>query len=513
MHSRAEKPANMVNTDTLIDLIINYVTKTNFATLIFILGKTVHSAGLNYFSADEFMKYFFRTDEPDEQENIAVKIAITLAILGSAGVNLFVNFPAFRRNWTASSNESPLPSDGANASFTEQLIRTPLKAGAWAYGGMTALLGYFLTHQLSELIAASTGTDAYDAAWKTIIIDIAGVFVATLVFLKYAAYDIQLSKKNADRIAAAMVNIDIPLDKSMLVTLIISLLTLTIAPMQAYFFAKPSLENTPVIKDIAMAVTILTILCCTVTAVAVSTWLPSIYDALHKILNPSDQSNDEKNKDDKTPAVVAGIFKGTAHATGLLDATTQGLANYMGMIAVAQRVLGVDPYKATMITLASIALLNGTITHYAYSVAPGVEMSYQGFAKMFSSSQKKNDVEVGGSDLDQCINADSDQSDAPNEFTPLLSGNGIEIVNATASHNIFTCNSPGKGSALFSIASTSQHSDETHSPRLLKLNHQIPRAASSNLTLDEPVESDAARAAAYELITDSSTRSKMNSSP
>jgi hypothetical protein len=346
------------------------ISRANAATLIFSIGKIIHSAGLNLFSAEQFGQYISKTTEPEGIDKLVIESIIFLAILHSVGVNIFVNIPAFHRNITnsTSSNAAAAAEPAIIPSLQERMISTPLKSGAWTYTIMMSILGYFLTHKLSDLMATLTGTQDDDTIWKTVMVDIAGIAVAAIVFLKYATYDMHLCNQNADRIAHSVVHRDIPINKAMVISALLSLLTLTIYPMQAFFFAKPALENTPGIQRSQIAVDLLTLLGCIGTFITAFTWLPSIYDFFNQQSGANQLATHPDTAQDN---LLLRSLKAAAYVTGLNDATVQGMSAYMGVIAVSGA-LDAHPYAPWVVTLAALAMLNTTIIHTSFSVVPGV---------------------------------------------------------------------------------------------------------------------------------------------
>lgn len=344
------------------------LTRAHIATLAFALIKTIHSAGLNYFSTDEFGKWAFHTDTPEGASQISMNTLMLLTMLGGIGINLFVSIPAFYRQFTPS---TPIENavDTRETSIGEKIVSLPLKAGAWSYGVMTAFLGYFLTQKLSELIASLSGTKTDDALWKLIIIDISALLVAAVVFLKYAAYDIKLCQNNANRISSAIIKRDLPFDKAAAITSILALLTLLIYPMQAFFFAKPALQNIPLINKSEFTVNALTAICCLVTFITVINWLPAIYDFF---------SQKSASADERAPLLsrrehaLIKPLRAIAYGSGLLDSSAQGMAAFMGIIVVASTLFGLGAYSPFVIIAAALAMLNGIILNMSFSVAPGV---------------------------------------------------------------------------------------------------------------------------------------------
>jgi hypothetical protein len=362
--------------------------RANTATLFFALGKIVHSAGLSYFSAEQFGQYISKTSEPEEIAKFTVNAFIILSILQSIVVNIFVNIPAFHRHITTTT--PPAIDQAENApSLPERLISSPLKAGAWTYTAMMAILGYFLTHQLSSLIASLSGTHDDDELWKSILVDICVAIVAGIVFLKYLTYDMKLCNENANRIAHAVTHRDIPINKAMVVSALLSLLTLSIYPVQAFFFAKPALENTPGIGRSSIAVDILTILSCLGTLITAFTWLPSIYDFFK-----SKQPGAQTGEGNEQPAdnFLLRSAEGIAYFSGLHDAVIQGMSAYMGTIAVAA-LFDINPY-GWIIALAALAMLNTTLIHTAFSIVPGVNATMNDIRTRFYRTGEP-DIERG----------------------------------------------------------------------------------------------------------------------
>lgn len=372
------------------------LTRANVATLIFAVGKIVHSAGLNYFSTEQFGQYISKTAEPEGIDKIVIESMVILAILHSLGVNIFVNIPAFHRNITSKRTDT-LPEQSHKPTLPERLVSMPLKSGAWTYTIMMSILAYFLTHQLSKLIATLSGTQDDDAIWKSVLVDTAGIAVAAVVFLKYATYDMKLCNQNANRIAQSVVQRDIPFNKAMVISALLSLLTLTIYPMQAFFFAKPALENTPGINRSSIAVDILTILSCAGTFITAFTWLPSIYDFFKQEPTTLPTTAAATMENGAAPdSLLLRSLKATAYVTGLNDATVQGMAAYMGTIAVGKALFDADPYTPWIITLAALAMLNTTIIHTSFSVVPGVTATMNELRGRFQRSGER-DVESGQS--------------------------------------------------------------------------------------------------------------------
>lgn len=341
-------------------------TRTNLATLIFALGKIVHSAGFNYFATEKFVHYLCKTDDPKDVEKIATETMIALAILASAGTNLFVFIPAFYRMLAPSEPTKELAIQ-ATPRMAEKLISTPLRISAWTFGTMTGVLAYFLTQQLSRHIATLMGTND-DAVWKSAVIDVSALMVASIVLLKYAAYDIKICKKNADRIAHGILTKEIPINKAMSITIPITLVTLAIYPMKAYFFAKPAMGSLPLIGPSEAAVNTLTAITCGATLVTSTTWMPSVYD----FFNSSPQTV-QAQRHVSPPGFIGQALKIAAYTFGFYDASIQGMAAFMGMITVAEELFDSNPYTFWLIALATLAMVNAAIIYAAFSVVPGVE--------------------------------------------------------------------------------------------------------------------------------------------
>ncbi|VVC76334.1 hypothetical protein AQUSIP_16450 [Aquicella siphonis] len=388
--------------------------KDYVVTGISVVSRAIYNGGQGFYSLIKVMDYFKATGHP------AATAAIGVGVTGTVGSTFLVKtVPTYSQVSSSPQNEEQAPL-GWGGWITDGALKT----SGMIYGGMNAVSAYFLTTLISEGLNNLVSAEAETALWKDILIQIGAVIVAGATLYNYYTNDYRYIKQNTRIIGESVDERHFALNKSMAKTLATSSLNLVTYPMQAFFFAKPSIAGLPYLGK-ALGTTgtnILSGLASGTTLLTVVSWLPSVYKHF----------NQQPGADAQAVVIPANCktisYKIASYTTGTLDSLgSNGLGPFISVIFTMNTLFQLNPY-GWIIGLAALCGLNAFFMNLLFSTKEGTDSTlnllYASDMPPASAQETRRlldntpDLETGTSSPDQSDSETSTRGNIQGFYSP-----------------------------------------------------------------------------------------------
>jgi hypothetical protein len=330
-------------------------------TAVSVVSRAIYNTGQTLYSMGNVMTYFGSSGHP------AATAATAVAGAGSAlSTALGKTVPTYHK--LSNTDEQQDSEEESTLGWSGTIVKYGLRTSSLVYGGMTSVSAYFLTVYLSKALDSMISSDPNTALWKEIMIQGAGGIVAVANLVNYYTNDYQFVKGNSYLLAESIDQRHIACNIAMAKTLGAASLNLLSYPMQAFFFAKPSISNLPYVgKHLGTVGTnALSGLASATTFLTVVSWLPTIY----KHFSTKPESHDQAAVISNNCGTIS--YKVAAYTAGAIDSLGGGggLGMYISVITTMSQIFGLNPY-GWIIGLAALCGLNATIMNLLFSVKQG----------------------------------------------------------------------------------------------------------------------------------------------